>query len=344
MSSENRARSRAAPAHQRIQGMPYALSDSELAVAIEQLLGPAVCGVFDDADVTELYVNPDGRLWSMRYSRGRTLEAGIELRAKQVEQFLNVLASSTGSTLDARQPALQAEMPRERFRGARIQGEIPPLVRAPAFNLRKPPGRIKPLDEYVEAGELTAVDRELLRVAVREHWNIVVAGSTASGKTTLANALLHEMHQQSAAAGRVEHFLILEDTVELLYEAPDVTALRTPDEWSLGQLVKITLRKSPDRIIVGEVRDGAAMHLLHAFRTHTGGLCTVHATSPRRALQALDWLARQEAMSSQVELVGDVIDLVVMIRNTPAGRRVSELARVEGLDERGQFQVYPLAA
>jgi type IV secretion system protein TrbB len=324
--------------------LPYALTDSELAAAIEHLLGAGVCGVFDDADVTELYVNPDGRLWTMRYSRGRGLEAGIELKPKQIEQFLNVLASSTGATLDAERPALKAEMPRERFRGSRVQGEIPPLVRAPGFNLRKPPSRIKPLDEYVEAGELTPVDRELLRLAVRERWNIVVAGSTASGKTTLANAVLHEMHEQAASEGRFEHFLILEDTVELLYEAPDVTALRTPDRWSLGDLVAITLRKSPDRIIVGEVRDGAAMHMLHAFRTHTGGLCTVHATTPVRALYALDWLAREHAKSSVLELVGDVIDLVVMIKNTPAGRRVSDLARVDGLDERGQFQIFPLAA
>jgi P-type conjugative transfer ATPase TrbB len=324
--------------------MAYTLSDEDLAGAIEQLLGADVCRVFDDADVTELYVNADGGLRTSRYSRGRWLEPGIELKPKQIEQFLNVLASSSGATLNAERPALQAEMPRTRFRGARVQGEIPPLVRSPGFNLRKPPSRIKPLDEYVAAGELTAVDRELLRLAVRERWNVVVAGSTASGKTTLANALLHEMHEQSAAAGRTERFVILEDTVELLYEAPDVTALRTPDGWSLSQLVKITLRKSPDRIVVGEVRDGAAMHLLHALRTHSGGLCTVHATNPLRALHALDWLARQEAVSSQVELVADVIDLVVMIRNTPAGRRVSDLVRVDGLDERGQFQVNPLAA
>jgi type IV secretion system protein TrbB len=324
--------------------MPYALSDEELAIAIEQLLGSGVCAVFDDPDVTELYVNADGRLRTSRYSRGRWLEPEIDLKPKQIEQFLNVLASSSGATLNADNPALQAEMPRSHFRGSRIQGEIPPLVLAPTFNLRKPPSRIRPLDEYVEAGELSPVDRELLRLAVRERWNIVVAGSTGSGKTTLANAILHEMHVQSASAGRIERFLILEDTVELLYEAPDVTAMRTPDGWSLSRLVKITLRKTPDRIIVGEVRDGAAMHLLHALRTHTGGLCTVHATNPLRALQALDWLARQEATSSQVELVGDVIDLVVMIRNTPEGRRVSDLARVDGLDERGQFQISPLAA
>jgi type IV secretion system protein VirB11 len=324
--------------------MGYALTDQELSLAIAQLLGSAVCEVFDDDDVTELYVNADGQLRTTRYSCGRSEERGVVLKPKQIEQFLNVVATSTGGTLSADRPALQAEMPRDRFRGARIQGEIPPLVRSPGFNLRKPPSRIKPLDEYVEAGELTAVDRELLRIAVRERWNMVVAGSTASGKTTLAAALIHEMFEQSVATGRIERFVVLEDTVELLYEAPDVTALRTPDGWSLSQLVKITLRKTPDRIIVGEVRDGAALHLLKALRTHTGGLCTVHATNSRRALHALDLLAREETASSQVELVADVIDLVVMIQNTPAGRRVTDLARVDGLDERGHFHMFPLAA
>ncbi|HEU4557417.1 MAG TPA: ATPase, T2SS/T4P/T4SS family [Longimicrobium sp.] len=324
--------------------MAYALSDVELAKAIEQLLGPGVCSVFDDPDVTELYVNADGLLRTMRYSRGRSVEGGISLKPKQIEQFLNVLASSTGTTLGSGRPALQAELPLHRFRGARIQGEIPPLVAAPAFNLRKRPARIITLDEYVTAGVLSVIDREIMRLAVREHWNILVAGSTGSGKTTLANALIHEMHEQATAAGRVERFVILEDTVELLYEAPDVLALRTPEGWNLGQLVKLMLRATPERPIVGEVRDGAAMHLLHALRTHSGGLCTVHATSPRRALHAMDWLAREVARSSQVELVADVIDLVVMITNTPQGRRVSDLVRVDGLDERGQFRISPIAS
>src|SRR5215213_7474188 len=103
--------------------MAYTLSDEDLAVAIEQLLGAAVCAAFDDPDVTELYVNADGRLRTSRYSRGRWLEPGVELMPKQIEQFLNVLASSSGATLNAEHPALQAEMPRAHFRGSRIQGE-----------------------------------------------------------------------------------------------------------------------------------------------------------------------------------------------------------------------------
>lgn len=319
--------------------MGYGLSDEQLADAIETLLGDRAVEVFLDEDVTEIYVNDDGMLRSTRYSTGRTLEEGIRLGAVQRQQFLNAIATQVGFELTQKSPALQAEMPRARFRGARLQGEVAPLVQEPCFNIRKPPSRIIPLDEYVEKGILSPVGREILRGAVRDRLNIGLVGGTGTGKTTLAAAVIHEMWQQNP----MERFAILEDTVELIYQATDVWAARTPDDWSLAQLVKISLRKSPDRIIVGEVRDGSALHLLDALSTgHPGGLFTVHANDPMGALMRLDRLAQRENVPPQRELVADAVDLIVMIENRNQRRRVRELARVDGLDERGTFRITPL--
>lgn len=325
--------------------MGYAVSEEDLARQLADQLGPRVVEVFHDPDVTELYANADGQLRTTRYSVRRAVETGIQLRPKDVETFLNTVASSVGAVLTSRSPALQAEMPRAGgFRGARVQGEIPPLVRAAQFNIRKPPARIITLDEYVERRVLSPVGREVLRDAVAQEFNLLVAGGTGSGKTTLANALMHEMHEQAVARGEILRFGVLEDTVELIYEAPDVFSFRTLDGLDMRRLVKIAMRKTPDRLIVGEVRDAAALDFLDAANTGHPAMCTVHANDARSALLRLDRLCRRARVPSQVELIAETIKLVVMIENRAEGRRVRDLARVEGLDGRGRFRITSLAA
>jgi type IV secretion system protein VirB11 len=203
---------------------------------------------------------------------------------------------------------------------------VPPLVAAPAFNLRKPPSVIYTLDQYVEAGTLTAGWRRVLAGAVRYRRNVLVAGGTASGKTTLVNALLHEI---TGACPR-DRIVVLEDTVELQCSAPDCLALRTSESVRLRDLVMASLRTSPDRIVVGEVRDEAALDLLDAWETgHPGGVATLHANDPLSALHRLDRLAQRANAGPQGHLVGDAIHLVVMIAGGSAGRKVTEIARVD---------------
>ena len=325
----------------------YALPEEVLAQQLAGLLGQRVVDVFHDADVTELYVNADGQLRTTRYSARRAVEEGIRLRESDVEAFLKMLASSVGAVLTAMNPGLQAEMPRAGgFRGARVQGEIYPLAPAAQFNIRKPPSRIIRLDEYVERGMLSPVMRELLRDAVDQCRTFLVCGGTGSGKTTLANAVVHEMYEQAARRGEILRFGILEDTREILCEAPDVFAFRTLDGWPMRRLVKTALRKTPDRLIVGEVRDEAALDFLDAANTgHPGALCTLHANDPRSALRRFDMLCRRGRVPSQAEVIAETIDVVVMIKNMAGeGRRVTDLARVDGLDARGRYQITSLAA
>jgi type IV secretion system protein VirB11 len=248
--------------------------------------------------------------------------------------FLNSVAASLGLTLGADSPRLEAELPTLGFRGSRLQGFVPPVTPAPAFNIRKPPAVIYSLDDYVAAGTVSAVHRSEFQRAVLAHRNILIAGGTNSGKTTLANALLKEVTDLFPA----ERILILEDTVELQCVAMDHLALRTGPNVTLAQLVKSALRTSPNRIVVGEVRGSEALDLLDAWATgHPGGVATVHASSAEGALLRLDRLAQRANVPPQHHLVAEAIHLIAVVEGSNAGRQVTDLVRVAGLDRAGRY-------
>jgi len=298
-------------------------------------LGGAAMRAFADPDVTEIYVNPDGRLRLDTRSRGPVASEDL-LEAERVLRFLNTVASSLGLTLDEARPEIQAELPRADFGGARLQGFVPPLASAPCFVVRKPPTVLYSLDSYVEAGLLRPEHRTILRRGVEERWNLLVAGGTGSGKTTFANALLLEIASRFPS----DRIVVLEDTVELQCPAADTLALRTTSGLSLADLVKSSLRTKPDRIVIGEVRDAAALDLLDAWATgHPGGVATLHATDPLGALHRLDRLAQRANVPSQKTLIAEAIDLVALIHGNHAERRVRELLRVRGLDAQGDYDL-----
>jgi type IV secretion system protein VirB11 len=179
--------------------------------------------------------------------------------------------------------------------------------------------------------------REALGTAVGERWTIVVAGGTGTGKSTLLGALLHEIAQRCPG----ERVAVLEDTVELRCPVPDHLPLRTTPELPLAALVKATLRTSPNRIVIGEVRDASALDFLDAAVTgHPGGLCTVHASSALGALHRLDRLAQRANVPPQPELVAEAVDLVVVLEGHHARRRVADLVRVTGLDGDGRYLLH----
>jgi type IV secretion system protein VirB11 len=196
-------------------------------------LGSAVLRAFANPDVTEIYVNPDGRLRLERRSRGSSVEPEV-LEAEQVYRFLNTVDSSLGLALDETHPQIQAELPQEPFGGARLQGFVPPLVAAPCFVVRKLSDVVYSLDDYVLEEVLLAEHRDLLRTAVDQRWNVLVAGGTGSGKTTFANALLLEIAERFPS----DRIVVLEDTVELQSSAADTLALRTTPEPSLADPVQ----------------------------------------------------------------------------------------------------------
>jgi len=226
------------------------------------------------------------------------------------------------------------------FRGSRLQGFVPPITPAPTFTIRKPPAVVYSLDDYVTAGVVSPPQRLEFRRAVQAHRNILIAGGTNTGKTTLANALLKEVTDLCPT----ERLVILEDTVELQCAAADHLALRTGPSATLAQLVKSALRTSPTRIVVGEVRGSEALELLDAWATgHPGGVATVHASSAAGALLRLDRLAQRAHVPSQRALIAEAIHVIAVLEGSHARRRVTELVRVNGLDADGHYVLHRYA-
>jgi type IV secretion system protein TrbB len=308
---------------------------------MRRYLGGGIVAALADEDVTEIYVNAgDGGVWLDRRSVGRVRSA-VVLGEGQIRSFLNAVAHAHRVELTRENPQLQAELPDdELFRQARLQGLIPPLAEAPVFVLRKPATRVFSLDEYVRQGILTPAHRAALAGAVEARANVLIAGGTRSGKTTFVNAVLLEI---TTLCPR-DRVVVLEDTRELQCAARDRLALRTTDEVDLAGLVRLTLRSSPDRIVIGEVRDKAAMQLLDAWSTgHPGGVATVHATDAVGALERLDRLAQRNGVPSQAHLVAEAVDLVVVIAGGSQPRRVREMVRVRGLDRAGGYELETIA-
>jgi type IV secretion system protein TrbB len=289
-------------------------------------LGPEVLGALEDPDVTEVMLNPDGRLW-VESRRDGMRDTGGRMTGIQAESLIGTVASMLGRVVHAGLPILEGELPLD---GNRFEGILPPVSTAPVFVIRKQAGLVWALDDYVGAEILAPWQAEVLRQTIRSRQNVLIAGGTASGKTTLANALLREM---VALGDPAERFVILEDTRELRCAAPNAVQLRTGDLVDLTRLTRVTMRLRPDRIVVGEVRGPEALALLKAWNTgHPGGLTTVHANSARAALMRLEALVEEAGVPAQPRLVAEALDLVVFIARTARGRRVQELAKVEGWD------------
>ncbi len=215
---------------------------------------------------------------------------------------------------------------------------MPPVVAAPTFAIRKPAVAVFTLDDYVAAGIMSADQAALLRSGVSARLNILVAGGTGTGKTTLANALLAEVARTS------DRIVLIEDTRELQCEAPNLVAMRTKDGVaSLSDLVRSSLRLRPDRIPIGEVRGAEALDLLKAWGTgHPGGIGTIHAGSAIGVLRRMEQLIQEAVVTVPRALIAETIDLIAVLVRDGTGRRLAELARIDGLDAAtGDYRLVP---
>lgn len=311
----------------------------DYAEMMARYLGPALMRAFSDDDVTDIYVNPhDSRIRLDTHSQGK-IDSGHMIAPERLEMFLNAVATAHGASLTATNPTLQAELPAQLFGGARLQGFLPPATPGASIIIRKRTTRAYPLDTYVDRGIMSAAHRDALGRAIHARDTIIVAGGTGTGKSTLLGALLHEVGVRCPA----DRVVVLEDTVELRCPLPDHLCLRTTPELPLAALVKATLRTNPTRIVIGEVRDQAALDFLDASVTgHPGGLCTVHASTADATLARLDRLAQRANVPPQAQLIADAIDLVVVLEGDHRTRRVSDLARVSGLTSDGRFILHRL--
>lgn len=296
-------------------------------------LGPLIAAHMEDATVVEIMLNPDGRLWVDRLSGGLE-DTGSRVSPADAERIVRLVAHHVGTEVHAGMPRVSAELPES---GERFEGLVPPVVAAPCFAIRRPAIAVFSLDDYVQAGIMSWAQANVLRRAVRDRKNVLVAGGTSTGKTTLVNALLAEV----AKTG--DRVVLIEDTRELQCAAANLVALRTKDgAATLSDLVRSALRLRPDRIPIGEVRGAEALDLLKAWGTgHPGGVGTLHAGSALGALRRLEQLIQEAVVTVPRALIAETVELIAVLAGRGAARRVTDLAVVKGLGPSGDYVLLP---
>lgn len=297
-------------------------------------LGPEIAAWLEDASVIEVMLNPDGRLWIDRLGAG-IADTGSGMCAADGERIIRLVAHHVGAEVHAKAPRVSAELPDT---GERFEGLLPPVVAAPSFAIRKPAVAVFMLADYVAAKIMSAWQADALVRAVAARKNILVAGGTSTGKTTLTNALLAEVAKTD------DRVVLIEDTRELQCAAPNLVSLRTKDGVAtLSDLVRSALRLRPDRIPIGEVRGAEALDLLKAWGTgHPGGVGTIHAGSALGVLRRMEQLIQESVVTVPRALIAETIDVIAVLVRDGTGRRLAELAEVAGLDAHGDYTIRPI--
>ena len=273
--------------------------------------GEDIVTLLQDIDIIEIMLNPDGKLWAESYGKGKYF-TGVIFNNKQATNVIKLAAAYHQEIANYEHPEVACELPGT---GARFQGWLPPVASAPTFTIRKRATRIFTLDDYVKSECLTKEQADQLRAEVKNRKNILISGGTSSGKTTFANAILNELKECK------DRIIVLEDLPELQISAADCVKLTTTSTVSMRTLVKGVLRMRPDRIIIGEVRDGAALELLKAWNTgHPGGICTIHANSPEATISRLEDLVHEVVSVVPTRLIQEAIDIIVFMQRDHNGK------------------------
>lgn len=309
---------------------------------LDVVLGTELVNLFKRGDITEIYVNSDGYIRYLSGTEGKVI-TDIYLTDKQRAAIIELIAGQADKIVNEDIPSISTEI---RGYGYRFQGELPPIVKTPEFNIRKRATIVFTLDDYVANGTITENYKDYIENAISLRKNILVVGGTATGKTTFLNAILEAMARLSP----FHRIISLEDLPELQCPASDYSPMFTKQEtnseksikYNMTRLLRECMRRSPDRIVIGEVRDGCAYTMLKAWNTgHPGGACTVHANSAMSGINRIKSLAQEDPDSSSdiiKDLIGDAIDVIISIVHTDLGngkrgRIVNEIIEVESFSE-----------
>lgn len=309
--------------------------------------GPVMMAALRDPAVIELLLNPDGKLWLDVAGKGMSF-TGHTIEPGAAESMLTTCASMLHTTITRDNPIIEGEFPLD---GSRLEGIVPPLVRAPIFTIRKKAQQVFTLEDYRSKGIIGATlgnrsmshaaatelgyphPMDAIRHAIRQRHNILIVGGTGSGKTTLANAILADIAAQCAN----DRLVAIEDTMELQVTMQNSVLLRTSEQANMQRLLRATMRLRPDRIVVGEVRGGEALTLLKSWNTgHPGGVATIHANSAEGGLVRLTQLiyeapeARNLSEATIASTIREAVNLVVFIERIAhaPGRSVSEIMQI----------------
>lgn len=323
-----------------------AITEARQLEQIYSSFGKDIEQAINDAMVTDIMLNADGKVWVERVGSPMVYLCSLD-RTKALGAILGI-ARWYDTLCTPANPILSCRLPRD---GSRFEASIPPVDENPTFSIRKKSSIVFSLADYEKNGVVSTNARARLERAVSDHENILIAGSTGSGKTTFANAILAEIVRVNPD----ERLFILEDTPEIQCSAENKQCKATTRGVELADLLRSALRSRPDRIIIGEVRGKVAWYLLKAWNTgHPGGLCTLHANAqPEKtkqydaALKRLEQLVLEhpECPTTNVirEVIAETIHLIVYIARTDRGdRKVTGLVEISGLQKNSNEYQYQL--
>lgn len=276
----------------------------------------------EDNAVSDIAVVDSGEIIVSRFGQGRVF-TGIILTPIATQRIILAAAAVIGAKIDSAGgfSILEGVIPRY---NARITGLLPPRVPRPELSIRRPSSVIRTLEDYVKDGQLTDEQYQIIVEYIKERKNLIISGSTGSGKTTFTNAVIRKMEEFTPDA----NFYIVEDVPELQCNARMKTMIWTPKEHA-HKAVEEALRFFPDRIIFGEVRNGRIMSdLLEAWNTgHPGNVTTIHADNCLSTVQRIKWLLK--SVGNEMESLSDVVHLIVHLRKTRDGIRIDEVMPVK---------------
>lgn len=277
--------------------------DARLDQKLRRELGECVLKLLADERTEDICLNPDTTLWAKRMNQPFQMVG--EMSAPQAQTALGTIAAMKGTVINHGRPILETELPLD---GSRFEGLVSPVVRSPVFAIRLRSRRVFRLEEYEASEIITRKDDprnrlrqrtrfldairnrqlshgEIVRATIAEKKNILVVGSTGSGKTTLVNAILDAL-AQIAPHDRV---VSIEDTTELQCAVRNYVDLRAVGSVTMLDCLRACMRLKPTRIVVGEVRGAEAHIMLKAWNTgHPGGAATVHANDAVRQYTPVD--------------------------------------------------------
>ncbi|TIC84131.1 CpaF family protein [Nocardioides sp. GY 10127] len=290
--------------------------------------------LLDDPDLTEVMVNSAQDIWVERDGRLQRVDATFTDEA-HLRRTIDKIVARVGRRVDESSPMVDARLPD----GSRVNAVIPPLVLdGSTLTIRKFAPDPYTADDLVGFGTLTTEGAELLGACVRGRLNILVSGGTGAGKTTTLNVLSSYLPDD-------ERIVTIEDAAELRLMQEHVIRMEARPANIEGRgavtirdLVRNALRMRPDRIVVGEIRDAAALDMLQAMNTgHDGSLSTVHANSPRDALARVETMVMMAGLDLPVrairEQVASAIDVIVQQRRLKDGsRRITSITEVVGME------------
>jgi pilus assembly protein CpaF len=315
------------------------LTAGDRGIAFRQILdeivghGP-IESLLRDADVTEIMVNAWDRIYVERFGRIQPVETAF-LDEAHLRRVIDKIVSRVGRRIDEGSPMVDARLPD----GSRVNAVVPPVtLDGAALTIRKFAVNPYTVEDLIAFGTMNQVLATVLGACIQGRLDVVISGGTGTGKTTLLNVLSQMLPAH-------ERIITIEDAAELRLAQEHVVRMesRPPNiegkgEVTIRDLVRNALRMRPDRIVVGEVRDGAALDMLQAMNTgHDGSLTTVHANSPRDTLSRLETMVLMAGMDLPVRAIRDqvasAIDVIVHLSRLRDGtRRVTQITEVLGLD------------